>query len=229
MKNRLIKIFSILLIASLILLLIFYPKKEKDNTNSLPTPEITEGIRGEQFGIDKNINEETIDNYLFRTDSVYRDVRMLIDPGNYAAIDGDSYLSGFIKGFEVVPYPYLVNVTNLPEEVGQTYNGNTLFTITSDGKYVPNYEESLQILEDLFPKDKYIFLMCGGGGYAGSLKEMLIALGWDKNKIYNVGGYWFYEGENNIKVKYQDGNETKYAFWQVPYHEIDFSLLHEVK
>ena len=48
-------------------------------------------------GYQVNINEETIDNYLNRNDSVYRDMRMLKDPGNYEAIGGDSYLSGFIK------------------------------------------------------------------------------------------------------------------------------------
>ena len=86
------------------------------NTNNktlktLPKPEITGGERG-QLGIDKNINEQTIDNYLNRSDSVYRDMRMLIDPGNYSAIGGDSYLSGMIKGFEVVPYPLLTEVSN---------------------------------------------------------------------------------------------------------------------
>ena len=87
--------------------------------DELPKPELSEGIRGEQFGIDKNINEETIDNYLNRSDSVYRDMRMLKDPGNYEAIGGDSYLSGFVKGFEVVPYPLIVNINGLPEEVSR--------------------------------------------------------------------------------------------------------------
>ena len=143
---------------------------------------MTGGVRG-SFGIDKNINEETIDNYLNREDSVYRDMRMLIDPGNYEAIGGDAYLSGFVKGFEIVPYPYLVNVSGLPEEVGDTYTGKPLFT-EKDGKYTANYKESMDILEYLFPKDKNIFLMCGGGGYAGMTKTMLVALGWDENKIY---------------------------------------------
>ena len=91
--------------------------KEDTSNNveeTLPKPEISEGIRGEQFGIDKNINESTIDEYLGRSDSVYRDMRMLKDPGNYEAIGGDSYLSGFVEGFEVVPLPYLTNVTGLP-------------------------------------------------------------------------------------------------------------------
>lgn len=193
----------------------------------LPAPEVTTGQRGE-LGIDANINEATIDNYLGRSDAVYRDVRMLEDPGNYAAIDGDSYLSGFIRGFEVVPYPYLVNVSGLPEAVGATYQGETLFT-ERDGEYVANYEESLAMLRALFPRDKVIFLMCGGGGYSGMLKKMLVALGWDGSKIYDVGGYWFYEGKNNVEVKrVKENGEVVYDFYKVPYHSIDFSRLTKV-
>ena len=86
----------------------------------------------------------------------------------------------------------------------------------------------MQILEDLFPKDKMIFLMCGGGGYSGMMKNMLVALGWDANKIYDVGGYWFYEGRNNVKVKrVLDDGSAVYDFYKVPYHTIDFDVLTE--
>ena len=195
---------------------------------SLPLPEVSSGQRGE-LGIDKNINESTIDQYLGRSDAVYRDVRMLKDPGNYEAIGGDAYLSGFVNGFEVVPLPYLVNVTGLPEAVGDTYTGKTLFS-NHDGKFVANYEESLAILEALFPKDKVIFLMCGGGGYSGMLKQMLVALGWDGSKIYDVGGYWYYDGANKVEVKrvLPDG-KVVYDFYKVPYHVIDFESLTEKK
>lgn len=202
----------------------------KNELEALPIPEITEGIRGEQFGVDKNINEKTIDKYLNRSDSVYRDMRMLKDPGNYEAIGGDSYLSGFIKGFEIVPYPFLVNVTGLPEEVGDTYTGSTLFTLNDKGEYIANYEESLEILEYFFPKDKNIFLMCGGAGYAGMTKTMLVELGWNENKIYNVGGFWYYEGTNTVNVKRINSDDSvSYDFWKVIYHDIDFDNLHEVK
>lgn len=193
----------------------------------LPKPEVTEGLRG-QLGIDKNINESTIDNYLNRDDSVYYDMRMFKDPGNYEAIGGDSYLSGYVKGFEVLPLPYLVNVTGLPKEVGSTYSGKTLFT-NKDGNYIANYEESVSIIESLFPKDKYIFLMCGGGGYAGMTKKLLVSLGWDENKIYDVGGYWYYNGNNKIEVKKSTDDKVIYEFWKVPYHNIDFSNLKKVK
>lgn len=198
-----------------------------DSLAELPAPELAEGQRGE-LGIDKNVNESTIDLYLGRSDAVYRDVRMLKDPGNYEAIGGDAYLSGFVEGFEVVPYPYLVNVTGLPEAVGKTYTGKTLFTYDGD-EYKANYAESMQILEDLFPKDKVIFLMCGGGGYSGMLKNMLVALGWDASRIYDVGGYWYYEGENNVPVKrVLDDGSVVYDFYKVPYHAIEFEELTEI-
>jgi len=219
---------KILVLFILLIMLVGCGKKEEESElKTLPVPEVSEGVRGE-LGIDKNINESNIDDYLGRSDSVYRDMRMLKDPGDYEAIGGDSYLSGFVKGFEVVPLPYLLNVTGLPEAVGDTYTGKTLFTVDEDGNYTANYEESVAILEYLFPKDKYIFLMCGGGGYAGMTKALLVSQGWDENKIYNTGGYWYYEGENNVEVKTDKYGDTSYEFWKVAYHDIDFTTLHEV-
>ena len=226
MKKNLKYVLLAILLLSLGLNIYNLVNRKTSKASELPKPKLSEGLRG-TFGIDKNINETTIDNYLNRSDSVYRDMRMLKDPGNYEAIGGDSYLSGFIKGFEVVPYPYIVNVTGLPEEVGKTYEGKTLFTL-KDGKYIANYNESLSILEYLFPKDKNIFLMCGAGGYAGSTKEMLVALGWDENRIYNIGGYWYYNGNNNVEVKRTINNKTYYDFYKINYHNIDFTNLTKV-
>lgn len=226
-KKKVIIISTILVVLITMGVLMFISSKNNNTTTNelspLPKPEITGGERGE-LGIDKNINESTIDNYLNRSDSVYRDMRMLEDPGNYEAIGGDRFLSGYIKGFEVVPLPYIIPVKGLPEAVGNTYTGTTLF-YEKDGTYIANYKESMDIIEKYFPKDKVIFLMCGGGGYAGMMKNFLISLGWDENKIYNIGGYWYYEGKNNIEVKKTvDGKDT-YDFDKVPYHNIDFNKL----
>ncbi len=227
MKKEFRYVAMVLVILLMIFLIGLVTKETKVvNFKRLPRPTVTEGVRGE-LGIDKNINEETIDKYLNRSDSVYRDVRLLKDPGNYEAIGGDSYLSGFVKGFEVVPLPYLVNVKGLPEEVGDTYTGNTLFTLDDEGNYKANYKESLEILEYLFPKNKYIFLMCGGGGYAGMTKNLLVSQGWSEDKIYNTGGYWYYNGKNKVEVKREVDGETFYDFYKVSYHEIDFDSLHE--
>ena len=59
----------------------------------LPAAELSEGLRG-KYGIDKNINETTIDKYLNRSDTVYRDVRMLVDSATWENKGGDRYLSG---------------------------------------------------------------------------------------------------------------------------------------
>lgn len=238
-KSKKILIFIIfillLVIAGLLVYLFVFSKndnnKKNDNPSNptevkLPKPELEDGERG-KLGIDKNVNEKTIDKYLGRKDAVYRDMRMLEDPGDYEAIGGDRFLSGYIKGFEVVPLPYIIPVTNLPKEVGYTYNGTTLFFKKSDGSYLPNYEESMDIIERLFPKDKTIFLMCGGGGYAGMMKDFLVANGWNQDKIYVVGGYWYYNGKNKVDVP--KNASDNYDFSQVPYHDIDFTDLKKIE
>lgn len=225
-------IIALFVIVTSVVVILFIKKNPKQNNNIneaqqqkvLPLPEITGGDRG-KLGIDKNINEESIDEYLNRDDAVYRDMRMLDDPGDYEAIGGDSKISGYVKGFEVVSLPYIIPVTGLPDEVGKTYSGKTLFYKDEEGTYKANYEESLSIVEELFPKDKVIFLMCGGGGYAGMTKEFLVALGWDETKIYNVGGYWYYDGQNNVEVKKAIDGKVIYDFDSVPYHEIKFDEL----
>lgn len=191
-----------------------------------------------QFGVDANINVETIDEWLGLDFVAYRDVRMMIDPGCYEAICGDSVLSGIVDGFEVVPYPYLATLTGLPPEVAKTqYDGDKLFDLEFDESGAitsvkANFVESETIINDLFPKGQPIFLMCGGGGYASFTKNLLIQLGYDETMIYNVGGYWQYAAEgpgaNTVEIKTTvDGVEYN-AFHRLDYHYIDFSQLHPV-
>ena len=194
------------------------PASEPDETN--------------MFGVDKNINMETLDQYLGRDDVAYRDVRMLFDPADYAAIGGNADLASTVEGFRIVPYPYLATLSALP--VAGAYDGDTLYTLTwnEDGSIATataNYEESMLVLEDLFPKDKAIFLMCGGGGYAGMTKSLLIFLGWDPALLYNVGGNWSYQGDHGVElIQYsEDANGNDYfATWRADYAYIDFSRLH---
>lgn len=142
----------------------------------LPKQEKSEGLRG-VYDIDKNINELTIDNYLDRSDVVYRDVRMLEDTATWENKGGERDLTGFVRGFEVIPYAYLTEFPKVyvdqkkSENVTGLYKGKTLFRLDENGNYVSNYEESMEILEYIFPKDKYIFIMCGAGGYANLLNK----------------------------------------------------------
>ena len=54
-----------------------------------------------------------------------------------------------------------------------------------------------------------------------------MALGWNADKIYDVGGYWNYEGKNNVQVKTERDGKVAYDFWKVAYHNIDFETLHK--
>ena len=61
------------------------------------------------------------------------------------------------------------------------------------------------------------------------MKELLIFLGWDPDKLYNIGGNWSYTGENSLElVVYSDeyGGENIYATWRADYAYIDFTRLH---
>ena len=229
--NNYIKVGIGLIIGAIIGVVISLFVTKNTINNELPAQEKSEGLRG-VYDIDKNINEKTIDNYLHRSDTVYRDVRMLEDTATWENKGGERDLTGFVEGFEVIPYAYL---TEFPQEyidqkksenVTGLYEGKTLFRLDENGNYVANYKESMEILEYVFPKDKNIFLMCGAGGYANFTKKMLVSLGWDKEKIYNVGGYWNYNGKKAISTKIEGSDKCDFS--KVPYHNIDFDRLTEV-
>lgn len=197
----------------------------------LPLPEIDEGAA---FGVDKNINQNTIDEWLGRDDVAYRDVRMLFDPARFDEIGGEADLDKTIEGFKVVPYPYLATLQSMP--VSQAYDGDKLFDVvwTDDGHVKtaePVYQESMMILEELFPKDKAIFLMCGGGGYANMTRELLVSLGWDETKVYNIGANWEYKGAHAVELivypEEKDDNKI-YASWRADYAYIEFSRLNKL-
>ena len=203
-------------------------QRQEESQKELPLPQADESS---QFGVDKNINQQTIDQWLGRDDIVYRDVRMLFDPADYGSIGGEADLTATIEGFKVVPYPYLATLQSLP--VANAYEGNKLFEVAWDERgnilsAEPLYEESMMIMEELFPKDKAIFLMCGGGGYAGMTKQLLIYLGWDENKLYNIGANWSYQGDHALELvvypEDKDGNNI-YATWRADYAYIDFERL----
>lgn len=203
-------------------------KSSSSELKPLPKQEKSDGLRG-VYDIDKNINEKTIDDYLGRSDVAYRDVRMLEDTATWENKGGERDLTGFVEGFEVIPYAYLTEFPQAyidqkkSENVTGLYEGKTLFRLDENGNYVANYKESMSILEYIFPKDKTIFLMCGAGGYANFTKQMLGALGWDTSKIYNVGGFWNYEGKKAISTKVE--GKDKCDFSKVAYHNIDFDRL----
>ena len=181
------------------------------------------------FGVDMNVNMDSIDDYLKLSDAVYRDMRMPVDPYDYDAIGGSSIASATIEGFAMIPYPKLAPCLNMPEALGDGYDGPTLFSIDENGSYLANYAESEAILERLFPKDKAILLMCGAGGYAGMTRNLLVGLGWNGDMIINVGGYWDYSGDRSLSVLSEDSGDGLYGFNGIEFYDIDFTHLTPVQ
>lgn len=201
-------------------------------------------MNSQTFGVDKNVNIATIDDYLGLENVVYRDMRLLVDSAGYdGLIPGTSsgMLTATIEGFRISPLPYIVNLWEgmLPPPVLDNpveKNYTPLYTaVWSDSGIIesitPNYEESQNVLEEVFPKDKLIFLMCGGGGYAWMTKQVLVKLGYDSTKVYNIGGFWGYSGDNKVEmVSYydKDNNGTYlgeyYSFYNGNYMAIDTVL-----
>jgi len=209
------------------------PKEEPQQSTSfmpLPPPQPDGG----PFGVDVNINMNTIDNYLNRPDVAYIDVRMLFDPADFPAIGGISSLTQTLPGFRIVPFPFIANLGPMP--VSGAYQGDSLFTVVWGAirgqvlEITENFLEAETILHDLFPKDRVIFLMCGGAGYSSLARGLLIHLGWDANMIYHTGGNWHYKGENalDMTIHNEDGSST-IATWRVNYAHIDFDYLHRIR
>ena len=120
----------------------------------------------------KKVTMVTIDNYL---DSEAR----FIDLRNFS----DQLSSGYITGFELVPFFQYLEGRALVRNNGWNFSAEDI--------------ESKFILENIFgQKNKEIFLMCGSGTRAGYVKAALEELGY--KKVYNVGGIKDYDGENMI-------------------------------
>ncbi|HHX52391.1 MAG TPA: hypothetical protein GX703_02620, partial [Erysipelothrix sp.] len=119
-----------------------------------------------------SINKDNLLEYMNRLDTVYIDLR------DYK----DTQLKHF-RNFEVVPFFGLIynkEAADNPDSV-QLFGGETT-------EPIPMYEESGQLLEELFPRDKNIVFICQSGGRVGMMMNILEAYGYDMSKVYNAGG-----------------------------------------
>ena len=184
----------------------------------------------DMFSVDRNVNMETIDDYLGIDGVCYRDMRMVKDPADYAAIGGDAVLSIGLEGFKTVPFPYVATLQQLP--VQGAYEGRRLFDVEwgEDGQPVSIqacFEESQMVVEDLFPRGRPIVLCCGGGGYAGMMRRLLIGMGYDPALLYNAGGVWDYTGYHAVEYARHDEKtgKTSYFLWRADIATIDFDQM----
>lgn len=109
-------------------------------------------------------------DYLDREDVVYIDLRGFQD-----------YVQGHIEGFECIPHFDVIMASGGAK-------GSQLF-YEENGEIKPTYDESVSILNAMFPKNRTIFLMCLSGGRVVNTMNVLEANGYDMSKVYNVGGW----------------------------------------
>ena len=90
----------------------------------------------------------------------------------------EGYGLGHIQGFETVSYFKTI--------VGKD---NQLFSQNEDGTYTARYKESKDVINDIFPKDATLFVMCQVGGRVQPFLKLLDQLDYDMSKVYNIGGW----------------------------------------
>lgn len=117
---------------------------------------------------DDLITMEILDDYMYRDDVQYVDLR------NYNA----SFQTGWIDGFELIPF----------------FDYLDYRAFDRDGVYEFNHDQIVdqRELERLFDKEKAIFLYADGCIRSGYLKDVLNYLGYER--VYVLGGFYEYEG-----------------------------------
>ena len=115
-----------------------------------------------------NAHAKPLSDYLNMPGARYFDLRDV----------SEGYGAGHVQGFESVSYFRTI--------VGRE---NQLFYTDANGKYVARYEESVSVLNKIFPKDATLFVMCQVGGRVQPFLKLLAQYDYDMSKVYNVGGW----------------------------------------
>ncbi len=134
----------------------------------------------------------------------------------YANVEGVVYIDArdykdfatkHMRNFECIPFFGLIY-----DEAADGSSEKPQLFKKVDGKFEPVYEESIDILHDLVPEDKTVFLMCQSGGRIKTFMAILDAAGYDMSKIYNIGGMAQYGEYEGITVAEDIVVNATYAF-----------------
>ena len=186
MTKRLLILLSIFLFISC-----SNPISSETIKNEIPIKNDIEGVSIES----SSINTKNIDEYLFRDDVMYVDLRP------YAEIVKE----GHIAGFSFYPfYDFIANKEGTVDKEGNRID-NRLFKMKNEkgmlgevGNFIPNYKESEIILKDLFPKNKYIFAITISCNETIYFFNLLLQYGYDASLLYNIGGFSIGTGLDNL-------------------------------
>ena len=175
---------------------------DKQESKNLPIKEDPNSVKmGES-----PLNTKNIDEYLFRNDCIYVDMREVNQFNS----------EGYIAGFTNVPFYKLI--ASLNKEANTLYtiqkvveNKEVVIGFGDINSYTPKYNESSKVINDIFNKKKNILLISSAGVESFYTANLLIQLGYDPSKIYNVGGFSNSVGMGeNRKIAYRDLPNAKH-------------------
>lgn len=167
---------------------------EKNPYENIPVKNEPDGFTIEA----SSVNTRNIDNYLFRDDTMYVDLRY------YSWV----LSQGHIAGFSFFPFYELIAAMDNSENDNKLFSYKKESPICEVGSFSPNYEESEFLLYNLFPKDKYIFAISQSGLECVYFFNLLVQYGYDASKLYNIGG--FSNGTGLYNIAYIDLENPRY-------------------
>ena len=138
------------------------------------TPELPAPVESVSAA-DSPITMENLDQYMYRDDVQYVDVRDL----------DEKFGSGYIHDFELIPFFQFLEgrMVSRSNEEGQAW-------VVAEGQINEGFA-----YENYFQRDKAIFIFCAGGTRAGYVKGVLDQQGFT---TYNLGGFKDYDGEYKV-------------------------------
>ena len=129
-------------------------------------------IEKDEIKADDLIIMDNLDEYMFRDDVQYVDLR------NYES----RFRTGFIYSFEIIPFFDYLDY--------RAFNRNDSY------EFNPDQILSENELERLFDRNKAIFLYADGCIRSGYLKDVLNYMGYER--VYVLGGLFEYQGEHMV-------------------------------
>ncbi len=156
-------------------------KAEPENSETvtaLPVKPVPESALSE----DSILTAENIDDYMFLENVMYVDLRSFEQVAS----------EGSIAGFTVIPFYGVISEWSFMDNVLFTMSikNNPDASYPGDvGTYSPNYEESEDILHEIFPDNKQIVFMSTAGVEAAYMINLLKQFGYDPALLYNAGTF----------------------------------------
>jgi len=154
---------------------------------------VPEKINADGFAIsDSSVTTLNLDEYLFRDDVMYIDLR---------------YTSNILENGHVAGFQFY----SFYEFIAHYNNPKTLFKMNGtgglSGSFTANYVESEKIITSLFPKNKKIFAISESGDVSTYFFRLLHQLGYDPSLLYNVGGF---DNNAGFQPAYRNVENAKY-------------------